>query len=147
MTKFSQKERNCGQNPRGERETTREGGQRTREKKDETVRFLLLLLRSPQPYGKPQHTPVHQVQLPLPRPHLNQTPTLVQSQRPQAQALLPVRALTVHGIGMKNAGGHEGAVSPAVGLKRSAAAVLGDDHSESAGGDAHPYFVLFRMLH
>jgi len=76
------------------------------------------------------------------QPHrLNQThrPTLalVQSQRPRAQALFPVRALTIHGIGIgiTSAGGHEGAVTLAVGLKGNAAAAQGDDHSESAGGD------------
>jgi hypothetical protein len=48
---------------------------------------------------------------------------------------------------MINAGGQERAVSPAdlTGLKGSAAAAAqGDDHSESADGDAHPHLYCAR---
>lgn len=84
-----------------------------------------------------------------PLPHLNQTRratlALIQGRRPQAQAL---RALTVrvHGTGMTNAGGHERVVSRAdlMGLKGSAAVAQGDDHSESAEGDAHPHLYSAR---
>ena len=86
--------------------------------------------------------PVHQVQPPHPNQTHRATLALTQGQRAQAQAPIPVRALTVrvHGNGMTNADGHEVVVSPAdlMGLRGSAAAAQGDDHSESADGDAHP---------
>jgi len=99
--------------------------------------------------GRRKGRSVHQVQPPL---HLNQTHratlALIQGRRPQAQARIPVRALTVrvHGNGIPNAGGHERVVSPAdlTGLKGSAAAAQGDDHSTSADGDAHPHLYCAR---
>ena len=47
---------------------------------------------------------------------------------------------------MTNAGGQERVVSRAdlMGLKGSAAVAQGDDHSESAEGDAHPHFYFAR---
>ena len=88
--------------------------------------------------------PVHQVQLPLRNQTHQATLALIQDRRPQAQTPILVRVLTVrvHGNGMTNAGGHEGVVSQAdrlMGLKGSAAAAQGDDHSEAADGGAHPH--------
>ena len=87
---------------------------------------------------------VHQVQPPLRNQTHRATLALIQGRRPQAQTPIPVRVLTVrvHGNGMTNVGGHEGVVSQAdrlMGLKGSAAAAQGDDHSEAADGDAHPH--------
>ncbi len=93
--------------------------------------------------------PVHQV-LPLPihHPQLTHRPTraVIQNHSPRAQARVPIRVLTArtHGIGIRNAG----AVSPVgrlMELKESVAAVQGDDHLESAGGDAR-LIVCFRVL-
>ena len=88
--------------------------------------------------------PVHRVQPLLRNQTHRATLALILGQRPQAQAPIPVRVLTVrvHGNGMTNAGGHEGVVSQAdrlMGLRGSAAAAQGDDHSEAADGDAYPH--------